>query len=224
MKKRIAFYGGTFDPVHNGHMAVAEGISKRFGLDEFHFVPAFHAPHKPENRPTSAFHRYSMLALATASRSGLYVSPLEVEQPSRPYTIETLARLWEIYPEDRLMFVIGADSWEEITTWREWERLLTSVDIAVVTRPGYELRTEHVTDKAREIIIDARGENPFDGQTEGTRIYFTDVAFVDVSATRIRTAVADGENAWRDMVPPEVAEYIDKYEIYRGRCGGRPKV
>ena len=131
MRKRVAYYGGTFDPVHAGHLDVARGVIKRFGIDEFHFVPAFHAPHKTRSKPTSAFHRFAMLSLALPKRCR--VSTLEVETPKKPYTIETLGRILESSDGERVFFVIGADSWEEISTWRRWEEVLTVVDIIVVT-------------------------------------------------------------------------------------------
>ena len=210
--KRIAFYGGTFDPVHKGHMDVAAGVTRVFGLDDFVFVPAFHAPHKTRTKPTSAFHRFAMLCEASDAIHGTQVSTIEVEQPEKPYTIETLGRLCEIYPDDRIFFVIGADSWEEITTWREWEEVLTTVDIIVVTRPGYELSTSHVTKEIRERITDL--QEPRQRITEETGIYFTDAVYTDISASGIRAMIRDGDQAWRKLVHPQVEEHIDKYDLY----------
>jgi nicotinate-nucleotide adenylyltransferase len=158
--KRIAFYGGSFDPVHCGHLAIARALSEVFDLDEFVFVPAFHAPHKKRKKPTSAFHRFAMLALATNCEAKIKVSKMELEVPEKPYTVETLERLKNELPDARIFFVMGADSWVEITTWREWETVLTIVNIIVVTRPGYEIGFSHVTDEIRERIVDLRGKVP----------------------------------------------------------------
>lgn len=136
--RRIAFYGGSFDPVHNGHLKIGQTLAQLFRLDEFVYIPAFHAPHKKDKRPTSAFHRFAMLCLATKEDAQLKVSKMELELPERPFTIETLARLKAEFPGDRLFFVMGADSWQEITTWREWEGVLTAVSIIVVTRPRWK--------------------------------------------------------------------------------------
>ncbi|MBK6722263.1 MAG: nicotinate-nicotinamide nucleotide adenylyltransferase [Acidobacteria bacterium] len=122
MRKKIAFYGGSFDPVHRGHLAIGDALLSQFGLDEFVFIPAFHAPHKRRTKPTSAYDRYAMLCLATQGREDISVSRMEFDMPERPFSIETLGRLNEIYPNDQIFFVMGADSWMDIRTWREWEK------------------------------------------------------------------------------------------------------
>jgi nicotinate-nucleotide adenylyltransferase len=125
-RKRIAIYGGTFDPVHTGHLEIARRVVQLFALDEFLFVPARVAPHKFDREVSSALHRYSMLALATRAAPRLCISTFELEGPERQYTVDTLqhfrSRLGE---SDDLFFVMGADSWAELTNWREWQRLLT---------------------------------------------------------------------------------------------------
>ena len=120
--RRAAIYGGTFDPVHNGHLKVARRVQKLFGLDEVIFVPACVPPHKRGAGISSAFHRFAMLAIATENDERLRVSTVELEQPDRPYAVETVARMEERLGSDyRLFFLMGADSWSEITTWREWQ-------------------------------------------------------------------------------------------------------
>src|SRR6185295_9075661 len=121
--RRAAIYGGTFDPVHNGHLEVARRVQKLFGLDEVMFVPACVPPHKRDAGISSAFHRFAMLALATEKDERLRVSTIELDQPDRPYAVETVARMQaELGSGVRLFFIMGADSWAEITTWREWRR------------------------------------------------------------------------------------------------------
>src|SRR5919107_1885643 len=134
-ERRVAIYGGSFDPVHDGHLALARELVRLFGFDELHFVPAHHAPHKRTSRPTSAWHRFAMLALATQTDEALKVSTVELDAPERPYTVETISRLRAELGTNgaRLFFVMGAESWAEITTWREWGRLLSLTDTVVVT-------------------------------------------------------------------------------------------
>lgn len=157
--KRIAFYGGSFDPVHNGHVAIAERLLDLFKLDEFVFIPAFHAPHKKRKKPTSPFHRFAMLCLATEDKARIKVSKMELDVPERPYSVETLTTLKERLPDAEIFFVMGADSWADITTWREWEKVLTLTNHIVVTRPGYEIRFDHVTDAVRNRVIDMRNRS-----------------------------------------------------------------
>lgn len=230
-RRRIALYGGSFDPVHEGHLEVARTLKELFALDEVVFVPAHVAPHKRDRAVSRAIHRYAMLALATQGDESFRISTVEIDEPERPYTIETLSRFQHSFGASvRLFFVMGADSWEEITTWREWERVLTSADQLVVTRPGYALDAGHVTDEIRERIIDARGAEREEieshlAATSETRIYLTDAARVDVASTDIRRAVREGDRGARldEMVAPPVADYIRKYGLYREQSGNGAK-
>lgn len=214
---RFAVYGGSFDPVHRGHLAVAGSLTEMFDLDEFIFIPAFHAPHKKRLQPTSAYDRYAMLCLATNAEANISVSKIEIEAPNRPYTLETLERLKELLPQSRLYFVMGADSWADITTWREWEKVLSITDHIVVSRPGYSIGTEHVTDEIRERIVDLRGisSDPATHTGPDSRIYFTDAVNADISATAIRQKFRENDPEWRNDLTREVANYIEKYQIYR---------
>lgn len=225
-RKRIAIYGGTFDPVHVGHEAVARNLTELFALDEVIFVPAYVAPHKRDRRVSPALDRYAMLALATQDERLFRVSTAEITKPERPYTVETLTSFCETLGDaSRLFFVMGADSWEEITTWREWERVLSLTDHLVVTRPGYELPRGHVTPAVRERMVDVRGATRGRVEDElkkgrGPHVYLTDAANVQAAATDVRAAVARGE--WERLgvlVAPAVAEYIRKYGLYRETDG-----
>ena len=222
-ERRIALYGGTFDPVHAGHIAVARNLLELFALGEVLFIPAHVAPHKRDRRVSQGLDRHAMLALATQGEPRFRVSTVELEAPERPYTVETLAAFRETLGSgSRLFFVMGADSWEEITTWREWERVLSLAEHLVVTRPGYELPVGHVTPEVRARVRDLRGATRAEAEAalsepDGPRVYLTDVARVDLSATDIRRAVAGGGGAGKleGLVAPPVAEYILKYGLYR---------
>ena len=227
VRRRIALYGGTFDPVHVGHEAVARNLTQLFALDEVLFVPAYVAPHKRDRRVSPALDRHAMLALATQDERRFRVSAVELSAPERPYTVDTLTHFLGAYDggRARLFFVMGADSWEEITTWREWERVLTLTDQLVVTRPGYELSTGHVTDDIRERIVDVRGatRERVEGElksAQGPRVYLTDAANVEAAATDVRAVAARGDwGALGALVAPAVAEYIRKYGLYRETDG-----
>ncbi len=227
--KRIAFYGGSFDPPHNGHLAIAHALLKQFELDAFVFIPAFHAPHKLRKQPTSAYDRYAMLCLITDDEPNISVSKMEIEMPERPYSVETLARLKAEMPDDEIFFVMGADSWMDITTWREWEKVLLMTNHIVVTRPGVEIGFDHVPDEIRERIVDLRGSlnaktqsnrdaNELDSaevqRPNKDRIFFTDAVELNISATEIRQKIHENDPSWLTEVPNEVANYIEKYQIY----------
>lgn len=220
VRKRIAIYGGTFDPVHLGHIEVAKRVSELFEIDELLFVPAQVAPHKLTRPVTPAIHRYAMLVLATQEDPRLRVSTFELEAPDRRYTVDTLAHFKSEFGESAdLFFVMGADSWSEITTWREWERLLALVNHIVVTRSGYDINLDLVNSSVRERIIDLRRSKQIPrvvNEAAGEKIFITDAVMLENSATEIRRALREDDwNQLTRLVPPSVADYIRKYELYR---------
>lgn len=211
---RIAFYGGSFDPVHIGHLTIAEKLSELFRLDEFVFIPAFHAPHKLDKPVSAAIHRHAMLALATNDNPKIKISTIELDAPERPFTVETQAKIKSEFNEQAdIFFVIGADSWAEIDTWREWEKILTATNIIVVTRPDYEITFSHISDEIEARITDMRSAAESETNSKD-RIYITDAVNLDVSATEIRRMVGESIDGWQKFVPKEIINYIDKYEIY----------
>ena len=220
-RKRIAIYGGTFDPVHAGHLAIARSVSQLFEIDEFLFVPARVAPHKQEAQISSAVSRYAMLALATQDDPRLCVSAFELEGAATQYTIDTLRHFQvELNEVADLFFVMGADSWAEITSWRSWEMLVSLVNHIVVTRPGYEFSTAHVGPVVAARVVDIRGQTGaiVSGAVEGggPNIFVTDVVMRDVSATAVRRAASENRvDELSRLTTPEVAEYITKYRLYR---------
>jgi len=232
--KRIALYGGTFDPVHAGHVEVARKVAEVFEFARVVFIPAQVAPHKIGRPVTEPIHRYAMLALATQDDPRLLISTFELDAPDRRYTVDTVEHFQhELDPSTELFFIMGADSWSEITTWRDWERLLAMTNHIVVTRPGYEPSTTHVG-KVSDRIVDLRtvlecgGLAPLSprssvidtkaapGRRTPKRIFITDVVMSDVSATNIRQLASEGRfEELIGLLPERVLEYIKKYGIYR---------
>jgi nicotinate-nucleotide adenylyltransferase len=222
-RKRIAIYGGTFDPVHAGHLEVARKVLQLFAIDEFLFMPARVAPHKLDARVSPALHRYAMLALATREDPRLSISTFELDKPERGYTVDTLFHFRSSLGEaGDLFFVMGADSWLEITTWREWQRLMTLANLIVVTRPGYEIAAALAEAGTAAKVLDVRGsaEPPGSRMLEpgAPKVFITDAVMHNVSATEVRQAVrADRAEDLDKLVPPEVAAYIRKYRLYRNQ-------
>ena len=220
-KKRIALYGGTFDPIHLGHLEVARKVSRLFEIDELWFVLAQVAPHKLAREVTPALHRYAMLALATQKDPGLLISTFEIEVPGRCYTVDTLSHFkTELAETADLFFIMGADSWSEITTWRDCDRLLGMANHIVVSRPRYNLGVSHVGPAPAARIVDLRGADQ-EGIAEtirsgaGERIFITDAVMSDASGTDIRRAVRENSGELTAMVPLAVADYLRKYKLYR---------
>jgi nicotinate-nucleotide adenylyltransferase len=220
-RKRIAIYGGTFDPVHAGHLEIARKVLQLFAIDEFLFMPARRAPHKLDRQTSSALHRYAMLVLATRADPQFRVSTFELEQPERGYTVDTLFHFRsQLGAAADLFFVMGADSWSEITTWREWQRLMTLANLIVVTRPGYEVALDQVDEVTAARVVDLRGLSAVSSlqkvEPDASKVFITDAVMHDVSATAVRQAARANSNEDFDkLVPPDVADYIRKYGLYR---------
>jgi nicotinate-nucleotide adenylyltransferase len=222
-RKRIAIYGGTFDPVHSGHLQIARRVLQFFGIDEFLFMPARMAPHKFDRVVASPLHRYAMLALATNADEQLLISTYELEGIERRYTVDTLGHFRSQFAESTdLFFVMGTDSWAEITTWREWQHLLTLANFIVVTRPGYEFSSVPVGETTLARVVDLRGLTVKEGSRSlepgAPKIFVTDEVMLDISATEVRTAARQDLSERLDqLVPHEVANYIRKYQLYRNQ-------
>lgn len=218
--RRVGIYGGTFDPVHNGHLEVARRVLQLFELDEIIFVPACVPPHKRNANITSAFHRFAMVALATEAEQRLLLSTVELDAPDRPYAVDTAERMRTMLGEATELFILlGADSWLEIKSWHEWERLLTLANFIVMTRPGYELDRGVPLDMPIPVVNVFGVDCQKDIMTMHHRTphaFLTDAVQSDVSAVRIRTAVkANNFESVKHMLPSPVAAYIEKYRLYR---------
>ncbi|HKZ00588.1 MAG TPA: nicotinate-nucleotide adenylyltransferase [Pyrinomonadaceae bacterium] len=220
-KRRIGIYGGTFDPVHSGHIELARRVSQLFEIDTVVFVPALLAPHKLKRTTTSPLHRYAMLVLATENEPGLRVSTFEMEASDRRYTVDTVAYFQAQFAGGaELFFIMGADSWSEITTWHEWERLLAMTNHIVVTRPGFEVEIDHLPAAVQKRVVDVRGPGgPAKAaavQLRNNAIFISDAVMIDVSATDIRRAAIEGRfSDFVKWVPGPVARYVQKYSLYR---------
>jgi nicotinate-nucleotide adenylyltransferase len=219
-RKRIAIYGGTFDPVHSGHLEIARRVVPLFAIDEFLFVPAKLAPHKLDRGVSSALHRHAMLVLATRAEPRLCISTFELDGAERQFTVDTLSHFRSRFGAADLFFVMGADSWAEITTWREWQRLLTLANLIVVTRPGFDVSNRQVTAETTAAVVDVRGFQM--GSVVPTlesgkrKVFLTDAVMRDVSATEVRQSARAGQaEKLNSLVPLEVADYIRKYRLYR---------
>jgi nicotinate-nucleotide adenylyltransferase len=224
-KQRIALYGGTFDPIHRGHLEVARKVSRLFEIDQLLFVVAEVAPHKLVREVTPALHRYAMLALATQNEPGLLISTFELDAPGRCYTVDTLAHFKaEVDQPADLFFVMGADSWSDITNWRDCDRLLRMANHIVVSRPGYDLTADHIKPELKERIIDLRDMDSVQTSnairvSEAEKIFITNAVMTDVSGTDIRRAVRENKGELNKLVPPAVGDYIGKYGLYRDSHG-----
>jgi len=216
-KRRIGLYGGTFDPVHSGHLEVARQVSQLFEVETVLFVPAQVAPHKVSRTVSAPLHRHAMLVLATQDEPRFLISTYELDAPGRSYTVDTVTHFQRVVGDSsEIFFIMGADSWEEIRTWHEWQRLLALVNHIVVTRPGYDIGRAGIGSTLEKRILDLRERKGPVHSTSEPRIFVTDVAMKDISATEIRRVAGAGRfDQLTGLVPDAVLEYIKKYRLYR---------
>jgi len=210
----LGFYGGSFDPIHGGHLAPVEDVRQRLGLDAVYFVPAFHAPHKPSGPSAPAAHRFAMVALALMPFDRLILSDDEVAREGKSYTIDTLARFESAFPGSEIVLVLGTDTLVTLSTWREWRRIVSNHRIAVVHREPYE-RDLAALDLPEEIRVGlAREGVSLRAAPPSARVFPGGNAAVTISSTWIRDAAANGEDL-ESVLPREVARYLRKQGLYR---------
>ena len=224
---RVALFGGSFDPVHNGHLAIARAADRRFNFDEIHFIPASRPPHKLKQHLAPFANRFAMVALACAEHPHFVPSIVEAgEDLARPqlfYSVDTARHFKHVYhnPGDHIFFIIGADAFLDIPTWKEYEALLGLCDFVVANRPG--IRAE-----ALRLVIppdlfgrppvhgsqDSAPEGPVIAQLRRTCVYLLDNVESDVSATEVRRRAHRGQSI-HGLVSTRVEEYILKQGLYR---------
>ena len=201
-QSRIGIMGGTFDPIHYGHLAAAEAARIEFGLCKVIFMPVGNPPHKQSQAISDAEHRYRMTALATSSNSGFEVSRLEVDKAGITYTFDTMKELRNIYGEaPAIYFITGADAVLELLTWYKLGELLTLCKFIAVTRPGFDIRK--LEQKIAEIT------SKYDGE-----IICLEVPLLEISSTDIRERIRNGKPV-KYLLPEEVEAYIHRNGLYK---------
>lgn len=210
-RPRVGLLGGTFDPVHRGHLAAAEAAQAVLGLETIRFIPSARPPHRPDSPHAAGPHRLEMLRLAVAGHAGWEVSDLELGRDGPSYTFETLTALHrEGLRPSQLFFITGADAFAEIATWSRYPAVLDQAHFVVVTRPGLSLDAlvSRVPAVAGRMIVPAQLA---DAATP--RIVLVPADTPAVSSTTIRQRAARGESL-DGLVPPAVAAYISQHHLY----------
>ena len=195
---RLGLLGGTFDPIHLGHLRAAENAREALGLDEVLFVPSGTPPHRP-GPAASGLDRYAMVCLATAENPRFLPSPLELERQGPSYTVETVEGLRAARPQDALVLIVGSDAFPEMSGWRCAERLFASCEVAIVERPGAPGAS---ADALEPPFSEARGVRRVPG------------AGLPISASNVRRLAKQGRSI-RYLVPDAVAGFVVKRGLYR---------
>ncbi|PWD52250.1 nicotinic acid mononucleotide adenylyltransferase [Serinibacter arcticus] len=190
--------GGTFDPVHHGHLVAASEAASEFDLDEVVFVPTGTQPFKATRKVAPAEHRYLMTVIATASNPDFTVSRVDIDRPGITFTVDTLGDLTRQRPDEDLFFITGADALNQILTWKSSSELFELAHFIGVTRPGHVLDVAHLP---------------------GERVSLLEVPAMAISSTACRERVETGRPVWY-LVPDGVVQYINKHQLYRQPLGG----
>jgi nicotinate-nucleotide adenylyltransferase len=210
--KRIGVLGGTFDPLHLGHLRAAEVVRDAMRLDKVLFVPASTPPHKALPPVTEAEHRFGMLKRALSDEPFFEVSRLELDRGGRSYTIDTLEALAAASRDSRFFFVTGTDAFSEIRTWKSWEKLLYAHWFVVHERPGFPIEA------VQEVLPEGISSRVLEGSElePGTepRVLFLRRPMLQVSSTEIRQSIRENRSI-RFLAPDAVADYIRENRLYR---------
>jgi nicotinate-nucleotide adenylyltransferase len=218
MNRRVGILGGTFDPIHCGHLDLGTAVHEALQLTSLLVIPSHIPPHRP--RPSaSAFHRFAMTAIAVSGRPGWQASDLELSQPSFSYTEATLSRLHDAgYRPSELFFVIGADAFAEIASWKDYPRFLDAAHFAVVSRPGSPVHS-----LAKQLPALAARMRASSGVIDSCEvsIFLIDAATADVSSTAIRQRLQLGQSI-EGLVPRGVEQHIEQHGLYRSIAPSEP--
>ncbi len=215
--RRVGLLGGTFDPIHCGHLDVARAAQRALGLDRVTLIPANLPPHRAAPQ-ASAAHRFAMAAMAVQGSDRLTVSDLEMLSNEPSYTASTLDRLEERGVDTRgLFFVIGADAFAEIALWKAYPAILDRCHFVVVSRPNHPAPAlRHTLTSLAGRMIDAPLDGPCNIASQ-PGIFLVDAPTADVSSTVVRRTIADGQSI-ASLVPPAVAAHISAHGLYRTRA------
>lgn len=202
MEKKIGIFGGSFDPIHCGHINIAKSAYEEFDLDEVWFVPAGHSPNKDENRMTPADVRAKMVSLAIEGICGFKLCDIEIKSNETSYTYLTLTKLKDLYPENKFFFIMGADSLDYFERWYHPEIICQKSVILVAVRDNMNL--SEINQKIEQI------KNLFPSE-----IYPISGGKTDISSSSLREALSRGEEDNTIMLPPKVAAYILHNHLYQ---------
>jgi nicotinate-nucleotide adenylyltransferase len=211
----IGVYGGTFNPIHFGHLRAAEEICYRFRLSKVLFVPSAQPPHKNCKEIIDPLHRLKMATLAITGNEHFQVSDIEVNRSGKSYTIDTLRELKRQNPEKNFYFIAGLDAFREIHTWHRWRELFAETDFVVTSRPGVPEpgRGKLIPAAVRREFKYSARDNVFVHRS-GCRVYFVKVTGIDISSSAIRKMVREGQSI-RYLLPRRAIEYIVENKLYR---------
>jgi nicotinate-nucleotide adenylyltransferase len=201
-EQRWGLFGGSFDPIHRGHIAPVQEAREALGLERVLYLPTALPPHKPKAALAPPLARYAMVELALLEEPGLFVSPHELTLGQPAYTVETIRAFQSAHPDIRWYLLLGGDSFVELVHWRSWRDILDTADIVVLARPGWSTLAADLPAELRPHFTSAR-------------VHVLQTTPVAASSTRLRELLRQRDELPGGWVPPLVVDYIRKYNLYR---------
>jgi nicotinate-nucleotide adenylyltransferase len=216
-RERIGILGGTFNPVHSGHLRAAEAVAEQFGLDVVFLIPSYIPPHKDSSDIVPAGHRLKMLELACGGQSRCVPSDIEVKARGKSYSILTLKKIRRLHPKAWVFFILGVDAFVEIETWKDYEQVLDQCLFIVISRPGYDLEAASRVLGGRlrgRIRVVGPEDRPEETWFESERVFLVRIDALDVSSTDIRRRLREGRPV-SGLVPRSVEDYLHHHRLYK---------
>jgi nicotinate-nucleotide adenylyltransferase len=208
ISKLIGVFGGTFDPVHNGHTKIIQNLLELIPLDEIKVIPNGQPPHRTS--VCSNNDRLEMVNLAFKGINQISVDEREIQREGPSYAIHTAEEILEEYHQDNIIWIMGSDAFSEIDTWFEWEDFLNIINILVMARPGYEIDS---TSMAGTLILERQTSNIDDLSHGAGKILIVDIDPINISSTQVRSNLAAGETV-NELILEDVSDYIDSGKLY----------
>ena len=216
-KRKVGLFGGTFNPIHLGHLRGAEEVREVCGLKQVIFIPAAQPPHKMMEEVIDARHRLEMVRLATMTNPFFSYSDVELQRPGKSYSIDTLRYFLE-HGRDSLLFILGRDAFDEMETWKEFQNLFSLCDFVVMARPGFgKIAVGSQLPQALASTFQYDSGQRCWIHTSGHRLFFEEINFLDISSTRVRELIEKGASV-KYLVPSEVEVYIRQQKLYQKRA------
>jgi len=214
---KIGLFGGTFNPIHLGHLRAAEIVVQKFSLDKLFFIPSYTPPHKESAQIASPQHRLKMVERAVRPFAHFCASSIEIDAGGKSYSILTLKKIKTQHPEARIFFLLGVDAFLEIETWKDYENVLEQCSFIIMSRPQFHLEDAHevLSQKYSQRIVDLSGSRtPASVEDSTNLIYLVPIQALDISSTEVRERVSRSQSI-KDLVSESVEHYIKEKGLYQ---------